>query len=50
MIESCGAGYHRPLAVGRALSPIPLPLTVEHSVAIDLEGTYARAAEDAYLS
>ncbi|MGE5756519.1 MAG: DUF4058 family protein [Planctomycetaceae bacterium] len=42
--------WRRPLAVGAALPTIPLPLTVEQSVPLDLEQTYARAASDAYLS
>jgi hypothetical protein len=41
--------WRRPLAVGAALPTVPLPLTVEVAIPIDLEQTYARAAEDAYL-
>jgi hypothetical protein len=42
--------WRRPLAVGAALPTIPLPLSVEQAVAIDLDQTYGRAATDAYLS
>jgi hypothetical protein len=42
--------WRRPLTVGAPLPMIPLPLTVEQSVVLDLEATYARAAEDAYLT
>lgn len=41
--------WRRPLAVGVALPTLPLPLTVELAIPIDLEQTYAKAAEDAYL-
>jgi hypothetical protein len=41
--------WRRPLAVGAPLPTLTLPLTVEQSVAVDLEQTYARAAADAYL-
>ena len=43
------AVWRRPLAVGRPLPNLPLPLTVHAAVEIDLEATYARAAADAYL-
>jgi hypothetical protein len=42
--------WRRPLAVDSPLPTMPLPLTVEQSVPIDLEATYARAAADAYLT
>jgi hypothetical protein len=42
--------WRRPLTVGAPLPTIPLPLTVEQAVVLDLEATYARAAEDAYLT
>ncbi|MBL8797964.1 MAG: DUF4058 family protein [Planctomycetia bacterium] len=42
--------WRRPLAVGTALPTIPLPLTTELAVPVDLEQTYLRAAADAYLS
>jgi hypothetical protein len=42
--------WRRPLAAGAPLPSLPLPLTDELSVSIDLEQTYARAAEDAYLT
>jgi hypothetical protein len=41
--------WRRPLTVGAALPTVPLPLTVELAVPIDLEQTYARAGADAYL-
>jgi hypothetical protein len=40
--------WRRPMTVGEALPPIPLPLTPEHEVTLDLDQTYARAAEDTY--
>jgi Protein of unknown function (DUF4058) len=42
------AVWRRPLTVGDALPPIPLPLTCEQKVNLDLDQTYSRAAEDAY--
>jgi hypothetical protein len=44
------AVWRRPLAVGAPLPTIPLPLTTERAVVIDLEAAYARVAEDAYLT
>jgi hypothetical protein len=41
--------WRRPLTVGEPLPAIPLPLTVETGVSVDLEQTYLRAAADAYL-
>ena len=41
--------WRRALTVGQPLPTLPLPLTVSEAVPIDLEGTYARAAEAAYL-
>jgi hypothetical protein len=41
---------HRPLAVGKPLPTMPLPLTVHLGMPVDLEATYSRAADDAYLS
>lgn len=43
------AVWRRPLAVGEPLPPMRLPLSADESVAVDLEGTYRRAAEAAYL-
>jgi hypothetical protein len=43
------AVWRRPLATGKALPTLPLPLTVEQEVAVDLERTYAQAAAAAYL-
>jgi len=42
--------WKRPLAVGSPLPTLPLPLTVDLAVPVDLEQTYARAAADAYLA
>ncbi len=41
--------WRRPLSVGQPLPPLPLPLSVHHSVVVDLEETYRRAAQRAYL-
>ena len=43
------AVWRRGLAVGEPLPPMQLPLTTQESVEVDLEGTYRRAAEAAYL-
>jgi Protein of unknown function (DUF4058) len=40
--------WRRPMTMGDTLPPIPLPLTSEQEVILDLDQTYARAAEDAY--
>jgi hypothetical protein len=40
--------WRRPMTVGETLPPIPLPLTSGKEVTLDLDQTYARAAEDAY--
>jgi hypothetical protein len=40
--------WRRPMTVGNSLPSIPLPLTSEQEVILDLDQTYARAAEDAY--
>jgi hypothetical protein len=42
--------WRRPLSTGAPLPTLPLPLTPELAVAVDLEATYSRAAADAYLS
>lgn len=42
--------WHRALNVGEPLPTLPLPLSVSEAVSIDLEATYSRAAEAAYLS
>jgi hypothetical protein len=44
------AVWRRSLAVGADLPTLPLPLTVQTSVSVDLEQTYRRAAADAYLA
>jgi hypothetical protein len=41
--------WRRPFVVGQNLPSIPLPLTVEVAVPLNLELTYAQAAEDSYL-
>jgi Protein of unknown function (DUF4058) len=42
--------WRRPLTVGMPLPSLPLPLSVQDAVTVDLEQTYARAAAAAYLS
>ncbi len=42
--------WRRPLIVDQPLPVLPLPITLEISIPIDLEATYVRAAHDAYLS
>lgn len=41
--------WRRPLAAGQPLATLPLPLTRELAVRVDLDSTYMRAAADAYL-
>lgn len=41
--------WRKPLGIGSPLPSIPLALSVERSLAIELESTYAAAAADAYL-
>jgi hypothetical protein len=41
--------WRRPLAVGELLPLMCLPLSADESVTVDLDGTYCRAAEAAYL-
>lgn len=43
------AVWRRPLTAGDSLPTLPLPITVETAVPVDLEQTYLRAAADAYL-
>jgi hypothetical protein len=43
------AMWRRPLAVGATLPELPLSLTDDAAVSVNLEQTYARAAADAYL-
>ncbi|WP_439627399.1 DUF4058 family protein [Gemmata sp.] len=43
------AVWRRPLTPGQPLAAIPLPLTVEHAITIDLETTYREAARRVYL-
>ena len=42
--------WRRPLIAGGPLPNATLPLTVEAAVSVDLEQTYQRAVEDAYLA
>lgn len=42
--------WRRSLKPGEPLPTLPLALTPERSVPVDLETTYRRAAEDAYLN
>jgi hypothetical protein len=44
------AVWRRPLAAGQPLPSLPLPLTIERRVSIDLEKTYLEAAASAYLT
>ena len=44
------AVWRRPLAVGEPLPPMTLPLSADESVAVDLDSTYQRATEAAYLT
>src|SRR5262249_29841034 len=41
--------WRRPLRVGQPLPALPLPLSVQRYVVVDLEATYQRAAKRAYL-
>jgi hypothetical protein len=41
--------WRRPLTVGEPLPTMRLPLSPDESVSVDLEGTYRRATEAAYL-
>ncbi len=43
------AVWQHALAVGAPLPGMPLPLTLDDAVMVDLEATYARAAADSYL-
>lgn len=43
------AAWQRPLAIGAPLPTLPLALTRDLRVTVDLEQTYTRAAADAYL-
>jgi len=42
--------WRRPLSVGAAIPSLPLPLTTDAAVTVDLESTYMGAAADAYLA
>ena len=42
--------WRYPLTVGAALPAVPLPVTVDLTIEVDLEPTYTNAAVDAYLS
>lgn len=41
--------WRRPLSIGEPFPVMPLPLNVDTAVSVDLEQTYSRAAEDAYV-
>lgn len=41
--------WRRSLSPGAPLPRLPLPLTADRSITVDLESTYAAAARDAYL-
>ncbi len=41
--------WRRPLAIGQPLPALPLALTTELAVTVDLESTYTGAATDSYL-
>ena len=43
------AVWRRPLTVGQPLPTLPLPLSADEAVAVDLDATYRRAADAAYL-
>ena len=43
------AVWRRPLTTGESIPTMRLPLSADDSVAVDLEGTYRRATEAAYL-
>jgi hypothetical protein len=42
--------WRRPLTVAASLPSLPLPLSVQDAVTVDLDQTYSRAASAAYLS
>ena len=42
--------WQQALTVGDVLSPMPLPLSSDDVVMVDLESTYTRAAADSYLT
>jgi hypothetical protein len=42
--------WRRPLTIGQQLPIIPLPISEELAVPVDLEETYLGAAADAYLT
>jgi hypothetical protein len=44
------AVWQHPLVIGKPLARMPLALTLDVAVMIDLEGTYSRAAIDSYVS
>jgi hypothetical protein len=43
------AMWRRALVIGAPLPSLPLPLTIEQAVQMDLEASYMRAASDAYI-
>ena len=42
--------WRNALAVGESLPSVPLPITLDDTVMVDLEATYCRAAADSYLT
>jgi hypothetical protein len=44
------AVWQHPLAIGEPLPRMPLALTADEAVMVDLESTYARAAADSYVT
>jgi hypothetical protein len=44
------AVWQHPLTVGEPLPLMPLQLTIDESVMVDLEATYSRACADSYIS
>jgi hypothetical protein len=42
--------WHHALVIGEPLPPMPLPLSLDDLVMVDLEATYSRAATDSYIA
>jgi len=42
------ATWRRPLTVGSPLPALPLPLSTDQAITLDLDQTYTRAASDVY--
>jgi hypothetical protein len=43
------AAWQKPMAFGQPLPEVPLPISLDDIVLVDLEGTYTRAAADSYV-